>query len=74
MFSKICNGIKIFCFQFIEVNKKPMSQGISDLSSVRSELLDCRVQDKELLEMSDQGKCMSMHQPWASLLVAGIKR
>lgn len=41
---------------------------------VRSELLDGRVQDKELLEMSDQGKCMSMHQPWASLLVRGIKK
>lgn len=33
-----------------------------------------RVQDKELLEISDQKCCMSMHQPWASLLVAGIKK
>lgn len=33
-----------------------------------------RVQDKELLEVSDMKKCMSMHQPWASLLVAGIKK
>lgn len=33
-----------------------------------------RVQDKELLEISDLRCCMSMHQPWASLLVAGIKR
>ncbi|KAK3098710.1 hypothetical protein FSP39_022297 [Pinctada imbricata] len=32
-----------------------------------------RIQDKELLEMSDEGMCMSMHQPWASLLVKGIK-
>lgn len=32
-----------------------------------------RVQDKEFQEMSDQKACMSMHQPWASLLVAGIK-
>lgn len=32
-----------------------------------------RIQDKELQEMSDEGMCMSMHQPWASLLVAGIK-
>jgi len=32
-----------------------------------------RVQDKELLEMSDDGICLSMHQPWASLLVMGIK-
>lgn len=32
-----------------------------------------RVQDRELQEMTDQGRCLSMHQPWASLLVAGIK-
>lgn len=33
-----------------------------------------RVQDKELLEMQDMRRCLSMHQPWASLLVYGIKR
>lgn len=33
-----------------------------------------RVQDKELLEISDLRSCISMHQPWASLLVAGIKK
>eukprot|EP00123_Amoebidium_parasiticum_P021418 comp6674_c0_seq1/m.2457 comp6674_c0_seq1/g.2457 ORF comp6674_c0_seq1/g.2457 comp6674_c0_seq1/m.2457 type:complete len:601 (-) comp6674_c0_seq1:395-2197(-) len=32
-----------------------------------------RVQDAELSIMGDAGLCMSMHQPWASLLVAGIK-
>lgn len=32
-----------------------------------------RVQDKEFLEMTDSGRCLSMHQPWASLLIAGIK-
>ena len=32
-----------------------------------------KVQDKEFLEMSDQKSCLSMHQPWASLLVSGIK-
>ena len=32
-----------------------------------------RVQDKEFQEMSDQRCAMSMHQPYASLLVAGIK-
>lgn len=31
------------------------------------------IQDKEYLEMSDPGLCLSMHQPYASLLVAGIK-
>ena len=33
-----------------------------------------RLQDRELQEMSDEGKCLSMHQPWATLLVRGIKR
>ncbi|KAM5173016.1 activating signal cointegrator 1 [Mantella aurantiaca] len=33
-----------------------------------------RIQDRELQIISDQGMCLSMHQPWASLLVAGIKR
>ena len=32
-----------------------------------------RIQDTELQKMSDQGKCLSMHQPYASLLIAGIK-
>ncbi|CAG9133973.1 unnamed protein product [Plutella xylostella] len=32
-----------------------------------------RVQDPELQEMCDDGRCLSMHQPWASLLVEGIK-
>uniref|UniRef100_A0A8C7ZZJ6 Activating signal cointegrator 1 n=1 Tax=Oryzias sinensis TaxID=183150 RepID=A0A8C7ZZJ6_9TELE len=33
-----------------------------------------RLQDKELQEISDGGWCLSMHQPWASLLVKGIKK
>ncbi|KAL3865392.1 hypothetical protein ACJMK2_042783 [Sinanodonta woodiana] len=32
-----------------------------------------RIQDRELQEMSDEGMCLSMHQPWALLLVKGIK-
>ncbi|XP_024935817.1 activating signal cointegrator 1 isoform X2 [Cephus cinctus] len=32
-----------------------------------------RIQDREYLEMVDEGLCLSMHQPYASLLVAGIK-
>ncbi|XP_055610120.1 activating signal cointegrator 1 [Uranotaenia lowii] len=33
-----------------------------------------KVQDKEFLEMSDLRHCLTMHQPWASLLITGIKR
>ncbi|KAL1138591.1 hypothetical protein AAG570_008654 [Ranatra chinensis] len=32
-----------------------------------------RVQDRQLMEMTDAGMCLSMHQPWASLLIYGIK-
>ncbi|KAK3584707.1 hypothetical protein CHS0354_036484 [Potamilus streckersoni] len=32
-----------------------------------------RIQDRELQEMSDEGMCLSMHQPWALLLIKGIK-
>ncbi|KAF8777414.1 Activating signal cointegrator 1 like protein [Argiope bruennichi] len=35
--------------------------------------LNIRIQDKDLQEMSDDGYCLSLHQPYASLLVAGIK-
>ncbi len=33
-----------------------------------------RLQDRELQELSDSGVCLSMHQPYASLLVCGLKR
>lgn len=32
-----------------------------------------RIQDRELQEITDKGMCLSLHQPWASLLVMGIK-
>ena len=32
-----------------------------------------RIQDKELMQMTDDGMCLSMHQPWATLLIRGIK-
>ena len=35
--------------------------------------LEMRIQDREMQEMVDEGMCLSMHQPWASLLTAGIK-
>lgn len=33
-----------------------------------------RLQDKELMTLRDDGVCLSMHQPWASFLVQGIKK
>lgn len=32
-----------------------------------------RIQDARLSEMCDTGTCLTMHQPWASLLIKGIK-
>ncbi|XP_029936754.1 activating signal cointegrator 1 isoform X1 [Myripristis murdjan] len=50
---------------------KGMGSGEDKAGEERSRL---RIQDRELQEMSDGGWCLSMHQPWASLLVKGIKR
>ena len=48
----------------------PNIEGKVEMGEMKSN----RVQDKEFLEMSDSGACLSLHQPWASLLVAGIKK
>ncbi|XP_061101912.1 activating signal cointegrator 1 [Conger conger] len=52
--------------------QKPQERAVcSEAGPGRARL---RLQDRELQEMSDGGWCLSMHQPWASLLVLGIKR
>ncbi|NXJ08851.1 TRIP4 protein, partial [Odontophorus gujanensis] len=52
--------------------RAPHSMGTEEeFGSERNRL---RIQDRELQEISDDGWCLSMHQPWASLLVRGIKR
>ncbi len=53
-------------------SRKSLSKTVS--STQKSERSRLRLQDKELQEISDGGWCLSMHQPWASLLVKGIKR
>lgn len=32
-----------------------------------------RVQDADQQKVVDRGLCLSMHQPWASFLVRGVK-
>ncbi|XP_077570030.1 activating signal cointegrator 1 [Stigmatopora nigra] len=54
-------------------NKKNVVKGQSLTLDKGGERTRLRLQDKELQEMSDDGWCLSMHQPWASLLVKGIK-
>ncbi|NXH22432.1 TRIP4 protein, partial [Bucco capensis] len=55
----------------------PPRKGIPSLATGKEpgwERNRLRIQDRELQEISDEGWCLSMHQPWASLLVRGIKR
>ncbi|GFY56034.1 activating signal cointegrator 1 [Trichonephila inaurata madagascariensis] len=47
---------------------------VAPSSREENKRLNIRIQDKELQEMSDEGHCLSLHQPYASLLVAGIKK
>ncbi|XP_068241758.1 activating signal cointegrator 1 [Palaemon carinicauda] len=63
---------------YIEVDRPEYVEG--DMTYSRNETgktkfagIGMRVQDREIQEMVDEGMCLSMHQPWASLLIAGIK-
>ncbi|XP_062868859.1 activating signal cointegrator 1 isoform X2 [Trichomycterus rosablanca] len=55
-----------------EISRKPHSK--TKDSEQKPERSRLRLQDRELQEMADDGWCLSMHQPWASLLTWGIKR
>ncbi|CAH2042631.1 unnamed protein product, partial [Iphiclides podalirius] len=58
---------------FLQFDESVASQSYSSAVRAPPSLPVSRVQDTELQEMSDTGRCLSMHQPWASLLVEGIK-
>lgn len=53
-----------------EIDKKQNAH----LSSTVDPKLDSRLQDAPWQALNDQGRCLSMHQPYASLLVRGIKK
>lgn len=58
-----------------ERHKRNMKQGKSSaVDKGGEERQKLRLQDKDMQEMADGGWCLSMHQPWATLLVKGIKR
>ncbi|CAF2037202.1 unnamed protein product [Rotaria magnacalcarata] len=63
--------------QWVEQQDKSQSTTpLKTLSQVTIEDTDrerLRIQDKELMQMTDDGMCLTMHQPWASLLIRGIK-
>lgn len=44
-------------------------------SSVKPDILTChsRIMDIEFHQLTDEGYCISIHQPWASFLVHGIR-
>lgn len=64
----ICPTIEFDRPTFVEMGMFEISKRIENIWNSEG-----RIQDKEYLEMFDQGLCLSMHQPYASLLVAGIK-
>mmetsp|Transcript_5812 Transcript_5812/g.6256 ORF Transcript_5812/g.6256 Transcript_5812/m.6256 type:complete len:664 (+) Transcript_5812:37-2028(+) len=49
-----------------EINKKEQGDPVKDKDFYDEEIFN--------LEKDDTGSCLSMHQPWASLLVLGFKR
>ncbi|CAF1307978.1 unnamed protein product [Adineta steineri] len=53
--------------------KRPTLTTLSQVTIEDKDRERLRIQDKELMQMTDDGMCLSMHQPWASLLVRGIK-
>jgi hypothetical protein len=64
--------------KWIEQNSdvKTLSNSVLPIRQITIEEKDrqrLRIQDGELMQMIDDGMCISMHQPWASLLVRGIK-
>ena len=64
---------KIFFSKFIEDNSvKRKTKNPLKPDTNNNDML--RLQDQALQEMKDDGMCLSMHQPWASLLVMGIKK
>ncbi|XP_059610397.1 activating signal cointegrator 1 [Phlebotomus argentipes] len=60
----------------INLNSLKIDEAFPELATEpdQTKFVSSRIQDKAMLELSDQGLCLSMHQPWASLLVNGIKK
>ena len=69
---RVYSGIDLKFLPTWAVTSKPNLANSTQGSKPSSQVM--RIQDKELQEMSDEGMCLSMHQPWASLLVMGIKK
>ena len=57
----------------IQNDVKNSNNNSSNKNYLSNERRQIRIQDAQLQEMRDDGWCLSMHQPWASYLVHGIK-
>lgn len=60
--------------KFVEEKNKKLTKKNVQSDTSQNKNANYRIQNPELQEMKDDGMCLSMHQPWASLLVAGIKK
>lgn len=67
--ANICPDIAFNTPTYVQSNKSEAREA----KTINPPRMKNIIQDKEFLEMSDAGLCLSMHQPYASLLVAGIK-
>jgi len=65
-------SIKIPAPTFVDVGSG--SEPTKKTVAPKTERVVRRLQDKELMTLRDDGVCLSMHQPWASFLVKGIKK
>ena len=74
MVSADSGALLSYLLQFVET-KDNRRKSLKDGSHQNiAQVTLARLQDRDLQEMKDDGYCLSMHQPWASLLVAGIKK
>lgn len=64
----------IKCIAPVYIEEKPTKKKLHMPTESNKENSTFRLQDQNLQEMKDEGMCLSMHQPWASLLVMGIKQ
>ncbi|TGZ65403.1 hypothetical protein CRM22_005883 [Opisthorchis felineus] len=56
----------------LSVDPAPASSSL--MKALRDAPNGLRVQDDMSRQLTDEGYCLSMHQPWASFLVRGLKR
>lgn len=71
----LCNpAIPIDPPKFVETQKPKNDADPGRVTEPPPRPSPMRLQDRALQEMGDRGQCLSMHQPWASLLVTGVKR